>query len=468
MIKAMNPKRLTTLQKTQTSKPSAYVLYWMQQAQRVHFNHALSHAIETANQKTLPLVVVFGLASSYPDANLRHYRFMLEGLTETKTLLDKLGITFIFKLDDPDQAVMPLLAKADTLVMDTGYLKIPRQWRETVLGHAREHHAHLQIDEVDTDLVVPVSIASDKAEYGAYTLRPKLKKLYPAFRDFVRLPVYAGERVNDIVSDDDLSNIDALLDKLPIDKTVGPSPLYQGGYLEASRMMDVFIREKADHYHESNDPSTAYTSKLSMYLHFGQIASLELIERMFMALEQGHINGQGFDAFIEQLLVRRELAFNYVTYHQGYDVFETMTETWAYQTMKAHENDFRPHLYDKEALEQSNTHDPYFNAAMTEMRITGYMHNYMRMYWAKKIIEWSPSHKEAYQHIIALNNKYFIDGRDPNSYAGVAWCFGKHDRPWTERPIFGKLRYMNDKGLERKFNIQDYVDKIHALAARQT
>ncbi|TVP85474.1 MAG: deoxyribodipyrimidine photolyase [Acholeplasmataceae bacterium] len=464
----MNPRRLTTLKQNQTDKTGAYVLYWMQQAQRVHVNHALSHAIETANQKALPLLVVFGLTPSYPDANLRHYRFMLEGLAETKSLLGKLGITFILKLDSPDQAVMPLLAEADTLVMDAGYLKVPRQWRETVLGHAHKHHPHLQIDKVDTDLIVPVDVASDKAEYGAYTLRPKLKKLYPAFRDFVRLPDYEGITLKNIASDDDLLDIDALLERLPIDKTVSASPLYHGGYLEASRLMDLFIREKADHYHESNDPSTAYTSKLSMYLHFGQIAALELLERMFMALEQGHINGQGFDAFIEQLLVRRELAFNYVTYQKGYDVFETMTEPWAYHSMKAHENDFRPHLYDMEALAQSKTHDPYFNAAMTEMRITGYMHNYMRMYWAKKIIEWSLTHKDAYQSIITLNNKYFIDGRDPNSYAGVAWCFGKHDRPWTERPIFGKLRYMNDKGLERKFNIQAYVDRINTLTENNT
>ncbi|HPG43326.1 MAG TPA: FAD-binding domain-containing protein, partial [Acholeplasmataceae bacterium] len=169
-----------------------------------------------------------------------------------------------------------------------------------------------------------------------------------------------------------------------------------------------------------------------------------------------------FDQYVEQLLVRRELAFNYVTYQKGYDQFETMTEPWAYQTMKAHENDIRSYLYDKNDYINFRTHDPYFNAAMIEMVKTGYMHNYMRMYWAKKIIEWSPSFKEAYETIKYLNDTYFIDGRDPNSYTGIAWCFGKHDRAWTERNIFGKLRYMNDKGLEKKFDIKSYVLQMNA------
>jgi len=181
---------------------------------------------------------------------------------------------------------------------------------------------------------------------------------------------------------------------------------------------------------------------------------------MTLAQEQHQIDGQSFDAFVEQLIIRRELAFNYVYYLDGYDQFEHMTEPWAYMTMNAHDLDFKPDIYSFEQIELSQTHDPYFNAAMDEMRITGYMHNYMRMYWAKKIIEWSPSFGVSYRTIKELNNKYFIDGRDPNSYAGIAWCFGKHDRAWNEREIFGKLRYMNDKGLIRKFDMQSYISRI--------
>ncbi|HCZ23721.1 MAG TPA: deoxyribodipyrimidine photolyase, partial [Acholeplasmataceae bacterium] len=187
----------------------------------------------------------------------------------------------------------------------------------------------------------------------------------------------------------------------------------------------------------------------------------ELLDRLFLAQAQGQIKGESFDQYVEQLLVRRELAFNYVTYQKGYDQFESMTEPWAYQTMTSHEHDFRPYLYTKEDYISFKTHDPYFNAAMKEMVLTGYMHNYMRMYWAKKIIEWSPNYVYAYEMIKSLNNTYFIDGRDANSYAGIAWCFGKHDRAWTERDIFGKLRYMNAGGLERKFDIQSYVSRMN-------
>jgi deoxyribodipyrimidine photo-lyase len=175
------------------------------------------------------------------------------------------------------------------------------------------------------------------------------------------------------------------------------------------------------------------------------------------------INQATYDGIFEQVFVRRELAFNFVYYNHQYDQFDHMTEPWAYLTMDNHQDDYRPHLYTKEQLEKADTHDPYFNAAMDEMRFSGYMHNYMRMYWAKKIIEWSNSYKEAYETTLYLNNKYFLDGRDPNSYTSVAWNYGRHDRAWTERPILGKLRYMNDKGLERKFDMSKYIQYVESI-----
>ena len=161
--------------------------------------------------------------------------------------------------------------------------------------------------------------------------------------------------------------------------------------------------------------------------------------------------------------MRRELAFNFVYYREGYDAFETMTNPWAYRTMDLHNGDVRPYLYNLEALENFATHDIYWNTAMKEMVITGYMHNYMRMYWCKKIIEWTPNFKKAYETAIYLNNKYFIDGRDPNSYTGVAWCFGIHDRGWRERHVFGTLRYMNAQGLKRKFDMEKYIERVDKL-----
>ena len=459
----MNPKRLTVQKEGIIGRTGNYVLYWMQQSQRVHFNHALDHAIQVANHLNLPLLVYFGLTSNYPEANLRHYQFMLEGLKEVKETLIKFHISFVLKLESPEIGILPLLKDAHTLVMDYGYLRHQKKWREDVVQYADLDQSDLRIDLVDTDVIVPVNVVSDKPEYGAYTLRPKIKRLFQDFRDFKRTTSIINTAKVDISSDDELHDLPLTLGKLKLDQSVGASLIYHGGYQAFSKVFTDFLLYKADFYKDSNDPSKELTSKLSMYLHFGQISSLDILERMFFAQSQGQIEGESFDNFIEQLLVRRELAFNYVTYQDGYDDFDKMTEQWAYMTMNEHEYDKRAYLYGREELEHSKTHDPYFNAAMKEMFYTGYMHNYMRMYWAKKIIEWMPTYREAYETILYLNNRYFIDGRDPNSYAGVAWCFGKHDRAWSERSVFGKLRYMNDKGLERKFDIQTYVDRMKEL-----
>ncbi len=457
----MNPGRIIHLQSGKSNANQKYVIYWMQQAQRIHFNHALNHAIEIANHKNLPLLVFFGLSTHYPDANERHFAFMLEGLKEVKAILDHFKINVVIKLISPELGIIPYLEQAAALVMDYGYLRHQKQWRKHVLDVAKVQYPDLHIDMVDTDAIVPVRVSSDHAEYGAYTLRPKITKLYPLYRDFSKISILKNIQALELMSDVDLTDIDSLLAKLDIDRSVKRSETYHGGYIEASRLILLFINQKSSHYLESNDPSTDYTSLMSMYIHFGQISTLDIMERLFLAHDHGQLEGQVLDAYIEQLLVRRELALNYVTYVKGYDKFEEMTEPWAYSTMEKHLFDQRPYLYTKFELEQSQTHDPYFNAAMKEMRDTGYMHNYMRMYWAKKIIEWMPTYQEAYQTTIALNNKYFIDGRDPNSYASVAWCYGKHDRAWTEREVFGKLRYMNSHGLERKFEIQAYVDKVN-------
>jgi len=458
----MNSNRIIRLKQGTEDNSRKYVLYWMQQSQRVHFNHALEYAIDIANENDLPVLVYFGLSANYPEANQRHYQFMLEGLKEVISILNKFHISFVLKYASPEIGILPFIEQAHALVMDQGYLKHQKMWRTSVVDYAAKHFSHLFIYSVDTDLIVPVHISSQKVEYGAYTIRPKIKKQVHNFIDFTRLSVVNNKQKINIISDDDLSDIPKTLKKLNLNADVMPSKQYKGGYIEASKLCSLFIESKANHYLESNNPGNDYTSKLSMYLHFGQISSLDIYQRMTLALDQRQIEGLAYDAFVEQLIVRRELAFNYVYYQEGYDQFDQMTEPWAYMTMNSHDLDFKPYLYSIEQLEMSQTHDPYFNAAMDEMRITGYMHNYMRMYWAKKIIEWSPSFEASYLAIKEINNKYFIDGRDPNSYAGIAWCFGKHDRAWTERHIFGKLRYMNDKGLIRKFDMQSYIDRIEA------
>ena len=459
----LNQNRIIRLNVGSHYRKGKYILYWMQQSQRVSYNHALSHSIDIANELDLPLVVYFGLTSNYPDANLRHYHFMLEGLVEVKTELNKRGIHWVLKFASPEEGIKDLLDHASYVISDQGYLRHQKLWRNRLLKFINENHPDLPYDVVDTDLIVPIHIASNKAEYGAFTIRPKLKNIYMSFRDFKTINELDNQSKVNIKSDDENLNINQILDLLELDESVKKSPLYHGGYREASNVLDNFIETKLNHYHESNDPSLKLTSHLSLYLHFGQISALEILDKVLTHSENNHVNGEALDGFIEQLLVRRELAFNYVYYQEGYDQFEHMTETWAYLTMREHESDQRLYLYKASDYEAFKTHDPYFNAAMKEMVLTGYMHNYMRMYWAKKIIEWSQTFKEAYDIIIKLNNKYFIDGRDPNSYTGVAWCFGKHDRAWTEREIFGKLRYMNESGLKRKFDIEKYVAQMNEL-----
>lgn len=437
-----------------------YVVYWMQQSQRIHYNHALNYAVDIANKNNLPLVVYFALYGSYPEANERSYAFMLEGLVDVKNWLERLGVNFVFRIGEGHKVIFDYLEHAHTLVMDYGYLRHQKAWRKEIVKRSIDDGMNLSIDMIDTDMIVPVEVASTKQEYGAYTIRPKLMKMYHSYRDMNPLPVLINKTNLFFQSDDDLKDLYRCLLKIDIDHKVSKSTYFKGGYIEASKIISHFIYHGLNEYKDRNDPSDPKISHMSMYLHFGQISSMEIIERIMFAAQQHHVDQASVDAFVEQILVRRELAYNYVTYNEGYDQFDQMTQPWAYETMKIHNKDQRPYLYTIKDYELFRTHDEAFNAAMIEMIVTGYMHNYMRMYWAKKIIEWSPSFKEAYETILYLNNKYFIDGRDANSYAGVAWCFGNHDRAWTEREVFGKLRYMNFEGLKRKFNIQKYIDQM--------
>lgn len=456
----MNKERIQTLVTAQTNPKAKYVLYWMQQSQRIHYNHALERAIEYANQKGLPVLVLLVLDPAYKEANQRHYQFMLEGLKDVFDWGTKLGFNMVFRIGNPVDIVKTFLNDTDTLILDQAYLKYPLKWRYDIVQSIQDNELPITVEMVDTDLIVPVRIASNKVEYGAYTLRPKLHKLMDVFIDFKKLSILNNQSQLSITSEFNFDNIEALLNRLKIDDSVKPYEGFKGGYIEAMKRLNDFMLNKMKHYEESSDPSTDYTSLLSPYLHFGQISSLEIVMHLKLFLQQERISKEHFDAYIEQLFVRRELAFNYCYYNPGYDDFFQMTEPWAYETMKDHAKDERTYTYTKEDYLRYKTHDPYFNAAMKEMVETGFMHNYMRMYWAKKIIEWSKTYQEAYEMTLYLNNKYFLDGRDPNSYTGVAWCFGKHDRAWTERTIFGKLRYMNDKGLERKFDMQGYINKV--------
>jgi len=435
-----------------------YVLYWMQQAQRADYNKALNKAIEIANNLNKELKVIFCLTDNFKDANLRSYHFMLQGLIETKNRLTDKGCSFEIVIGSIPKSLIPYIKNACEVICDIGYLKFQIKWRSQIKKICSEYDKPCHL--IETDLIIPIEEASNKQEYMAWTFR---KKVADKIEDYL-VPLKNNEL--DIKSkneNDESINIDEMLSKLTIDNSVNPSKRFSGGYTKAKEYSTEFISNKLINYSESNDPSKEYTSLLSPYLHFGQISALEIALEMKKIKTNTTDNKliESIDQFLEQLIIRRELAFNYVYYNKDYDLFEGITSDWAYKTMKEHKSDVREYIYSLDELEFSKTHDEYWNAAMNEMRSTGYMHGYMRMYWCKKIIEWSPDYKTAYENSIYLNNKYFLDGRDANSYTGVAWCFGLHDRAWQERKIFGKLRYMNKNGLDRKFDMQKYMQKVN-------
>jgi deoxyribodipyrimidine photo-lyase len=433
-----------------------YVLYWMQQSQREAFNPALETAVACANRLGLPVLVGFGLAERYPEANARHYAFMLEGLRDVKDALSGRGIGFTIQRGSPDEVAVRLARRAALVVCDRGYLRHQKEWRRTVAQNAGRRVLH-----VEGDVVVPVGLVSNKMEVAARTLRLKINRLREDFlHPLRRSKVRTKPRWLRIPQSIDLSDLPALLRKLEIDHDVGPVHRFKGGTREARRRLASFVDGPVGNYAEGRrDPAREQVSFLSAYLHFGQISPIEIA----LAVSKANASNADRAAYLEELIVRRELAMNFVEHQPRYDSYSCLPQ-WARNTLKTHRADPRDHIYSEAQLTAGQTHDPYWNAAMRELRVTGYMHNHMRMYWGKKILEWSPSPERAFRTALWLNNRYFLCGRDPNSYANVAWCFGLHDRPWPERAIFGKVRSMTAAGLKSKVDIDSYMTRVDELA----
>ena len=446
--------RVKTLNDIEINKNGEYILYWMQQSQRVEYNHALSYGIMEAEKLNLPLVVFFVL-TSYPQANERHYLFMLEGLREVKAELSKRKIKFVLQIGKPCELVYEASKKSAMTVVDKGYMKIQRTWREE-LGEIIK----VPLVEVESDLVVPVERASQKEEYAAYTIRKKIHRELDDYMVEMKLPQIGKSSLSLDIFSEEVEVVEGLLARLNIGKEVAKSRFFNGGYVEAKERLEDFIANKLDKYTElKNNPSLDYTSTLSPYLHFGQISPLEIA----LEVRKSGCNPESIGAFLEELIVRRELAFNFCYYNEDYDNYKGLKADWIYETLEKHREDEREYIYSQEELEKAETHDEIWNACQRELVYTGDMHGYMRMYWGKKILEWSLGPKEAFETAVYLNNKYALDGRDANSFTGIAWCFGKHDRPWFERSIFGKVRYMNANGLRRKFKVEAYIEKVNKM-----
>eukprot|EP00871_Galdieria_phlegrea_P003939 jgi/Galph1/4546/GphlegSOOS_G3149.1 len=444
-------ERIHVLNNNPIQHNGKYVLYWMQTAVRVAYNYALDYAIHRAIHSEKPLLICFGLTESFPEANARHYAFLLQGLLDVQKQLERRNLQLVVWKYSPEKLVEKLSKEATETISDTCYLR-----------HVAEH-IPCRFTQIETECIVPVELTSDKEEFAARTIRPKLWKhakaflipwsdSHPSVRSLVDIPKIDDASIFLLDGDPKL-----LVNKLQVDKSVKPVDDFIGGEMEAKARLTEFCEQKLKSYSKlRNDPSLQHISHLSPYLHFGHISPVDIV----LSANESSAPKESKDAFIEEVFIRRELSFNFCHFCPSYDSYESIPE-WAKKTLDEHRDDKRQYLYSSEQLEGALTHDPYWNAAQLEMIRTGKMHNYMRMYWGKKVIEWTKTPKEAFRILIYLNNKYELDGRDPNSFTGVAWCFGKHDRAHAERPITGKLRYMSSEGLKRKFAIAQYVERYN-------
>ncbi len=455
LIPGLQPERVRELSDKEV-RNGPYVLYWLQSSQRAELNHALEYALHRANELDKPLLVAFGLMDDYPEANLRHYHFMLAGLQDLEQALKKRKIKFVLQRGSPDDVALKLARDAALVVCDRDYLRLQRGWRERL---ARE--APCSVVQVESNVVVPVELASGKKEHAARTLRPRLSKHLDRF--LVELPQVKPKHpsLELDVHGEDLSDVDGLLKKLKLEQQIPPVSLFQGGTAAAKGVLKAFLEDFGGYAKNRNQPQTNDVSHMSKYLHYGQISPV------YVALEVQKAGANpNTDGYLEELIIRRELPMNFVFYEPDYDKYSALPE-WARKTLAEHKDDEREYVYTREQLADAETHDPYWNAAMRELRYTGYMHNYMRMYWGKKILEWSKTPEYAFETTLHLNNTYFLDGRDANSFANVAWVFGQHDRGWTERAVYGKVRYMSAGGLERKADPKGYVQKVDALVEEE-
>ena len=425
------------------------VVYWMSRNQRINDNWGLLFAQAKAIELSAPLYVVFCLAPRFLDAAMRQYEFMIRGLEDLFIKFRNLSIGFILKIGEPSEEIPKVAKSLNTsfLVIDFDPLKIKRKWIDIIISQT-----DLSIYEVDARNIIPCWIASPKLEFAAHTFRPKVIRALP---EYVVEPPGLGPHPfpPEFVSIEWKQG----LESLRVDRDVGVLPGVPSGEKAAAEILHDFCTgDLARYSKERNDPNSGAPSGLSPYLHFGQISSL----RVAIEVIRSEVSDEAKEDFLEELITRRELADNFCYYNDHYDSWEGF-HPWARKTLDEHREDEREYLYVFETLEAGQTHDDLWNAAQHQMTAIGTMPGYLRMYWAKKILEWSPSPEDALEKAIYLNDKYLLDGRDPNGYAGIAWSIGGvHDRAWGRRPIFGKIRYMSYRGCASKFDVKGYIRKV--------
>lgn len=447
----VNLKRVRVLLKKAYKKGP--LIYWMSRDQRTRDNWAILFSQELAVKFNAPLAVIFCLVPEFLGASLRQYRFMLQGLKEVELKLKSFGIYFILLQGLPELEIPRFIQEqnAGILVTDFSPLRISQKWKREV-----SYEISIPFYEVDAHNIVPCWVASDKQEYAAYTFRPKIRRLLPEF-----LEDYPGLRANKMPLKEDIDNdwpgAERKLKSMKTLKGTAKREWIKAGEDAADNQLTDFIDNRLSRYDiDRNDPIKDGQSDLSPYLHFGQISA----ERVSLRVQASNRKS---DAFLDELIVRRELSDNFCYYNSNYDSIIGFPD-WARKSLESHRREPREYIYSQEELDQAKTHDPLWNAAQREMMLRGKMHGFLRMYWAKKILEWTESPEDAIRIAIYLNDRYELDGRDPNGYTGIAWSIGGvHDRAWKERPVFGKVRYMSYKGASSKFDVKAYIKKIQNI-----
>jgi deoxyribodipyrimidine photo-lyase len=436
------------------------VVYWMQRAQRGWDNHALDLAVNVANALALPCVLYFAAVKNFPHANLRHYAFMNQGLPDVSDDCAERGVGFVMRRA-PDESPERFFTDADAamVVSDENPLREPERWRERLAQQLR-----IPFWTVDADVIVPSKLL-EKAQFSAGVIRPRLMRMLPEF-----LRPYENSRAETVWKRPRGLQVEDVRADLTrgwrdFDRSVKPVQEWRGGRKPAMRRLELFAAKILEGYERDRSrPELDGTSKLSPYLHFGHISPLTIALAVKAAAKKDPRMKNAQDAFLDELIVWRELSVNFVRYQPEYDS-PACADNWARMTIAKHDRDEREALYTLKQMEEAHTHDELWNAAQLQMVHCGWMHNYLRMYWAKKILEWTRDTATAMKWAVYLNDRYFLDGRDPNGYAGIAWAIlGKFDRAWGERPVFGKRRYMSGQSTSRKFDAKRYMDQMQSLA----
>ncbi len=424
------------------SRGDGPVIYWMSRDQRVSDNWALLSAQQEAIIRRKGLLVVFCLIADYPGATLPHYRFMLTGLLEVQQKLHQLNIGFTLLEQSPEQILPDFLRRIDAhaLIGDFDPLRIKQRWKAQLINGLT-----IPYYEVDTHNIIPAWIVSPKKEYAAYTLRPKIKGLLESYLTDIPALKYHPFAC---------APVSIALDA---DRTPGMHTWLQAGESAAMQAAVSFVQSKLNTYADTrNNPCVGGQSGLSPYLHFGQVSP----QRLAWLVARSELSADAKEVFLEELVVRRELSDNFCLYEPSYDRFAGFPD-WARTTLNQHRNDKREYVYSLAELEAGTTHESLWNACQHDLVLSGKLHGYLRMYWAKKILEWTADPETALEYAITLNDRYSLDGRDPNGYAGIAWSIGGvHDRAWSERSVFGKIRYMNAAGCRRKFDVDGYIASV--------